>query len=154
MWQRWFSDFKAPNLPLSWRLKVSCCHYNSIYNNTWTKQVKQLSNQRQMSKTLLRVVDWFCLFIYLWVLTFPLLDWSEFGNFVITLTYKKHRYHILENVFMCIVNNISCPTKNPNCLFICFMWLYVNRLLLGYIVIYHSWMLPYSLKYVICELFI
>jgi fumarate reductase subunit D len=31
------------------------------------------------------VVDWFCLFIYLWVLTFPLLDCSEFGNFVITL---------------------------------------------------------------------
>jgi hypothetical protein len=30
------------------------------------------------------VVDWFCLFIYLWVLTFPLLDCSEFGNFVIT----------------------------------------------------------------------
>jgi uncharacterized membrane protein YoaT (DUF817 family) len=37
------SDFKAPNLPLSLRLKVSGCHYNNIYNNTWTKQVKQLS---------------------------------------------------------------------------------------------------------------
>ena len=34
------------------------------------------------------VVDWFCLFIYLWVLTFPLLDCSEFGNFVITLIYN------------------------------------------------------------------
>jgi hypothetical protein len=33
------------------------------------------------------VVDWFCLFIYLWVLTFPLEDCSEFGNFVITLIY-------------------------------------------------------------------
>jgi hypothetical protein len=34
--------------PLSWlRLKVSGCHYNSIYNNTWTKQVKQLSNSCQ-----------------------------------------------------------------------------------------------------------
>jgi hypothetical protein len=31
------------------------------------------------------VVDWFCLFIYLWVLIFPLEDCSEFGNFVITL---------------------------------------------------------------------
>jgi hypothetical protein len=31
---------------------------------------------------------WFCLFIYLWVLTFPLEDCSEFGNFVITLIYK------------------------------------------------------------------
>ena len=31
------------------------------------------------------VVDWFCLFVYLWVLTFPLLNCSEFGNCVITL---------------------------------------------------------------------
>jgi hypothetical protein len=40
--KKWWveSDFKAPNLPLSLRLKVSGCHYNSIYNNTWTKQVK------------------------------------------------------------------------------------------------------------------
>jgi hypothetical protein len=50
--KKWWveSDFKAPNLPLSLRLKVSGHHYDSIYNNTWTKQ---LSNQRQMSKTLL-----------------------------------------------------------------------------------------------------
>jgi hypothetical protein len=41
------SDLKAPNLPLSLRLKVSGCHYNSIYNNTGTKQVKQLSKQHQ-----------------------------------------------------------------------------------------------------------
>jgi hypothetical protein len=43
--KKWWveSDFKAPNLPLSLRLKVSGCHYNSIYNNAWTKQVKQLS---------------------------------------------------------------------------------------------------------------
>ena len=31
------------------------------------------------------VVDWFCLFIDLWVLNFPLEDCSVFGNFVITL---------------------------------------------------------------------
>jgi hypothetical protein len=31
------SDFKAPNLPLSLRLKGPGCHYNSIYNNTGTK---------------------------------------------------------------------------------------------------------------------
>jgi hypothetical protein len=31
------SDFKAPNLQLSLRLKGSGCHYNSIYNNTGTK---------------------------------------------------------------------------------------------------------------------
>ena len=47
--KKWWveSDFKAPNLPLSLRLKVSGCHYNSIHNNTRTKQVKQLSKQRQ-----------------------------------------------------------------------------------------------------------
>jgi hypothetical protein len=34
--KKWWveSDFKAPNLPLSLRLKVSGCYYNSIYNNT------------------------------------------------------------------------------------------------------------------------
>jgi hypothetical protein len=37
------------------------------------------------------VVDWFSLFIYIWVLTFPLEDCSEFGNFVITLT-RLHVY--------------------------------------------------------------
>ena len=43
--KKWWveSDFKAPNRPLSLRLKVSVCHYNSIYNNTWSKQVKELS---------------------------------------------------------------------------------------------------------------
>ena len=34
--KKWWveSDFKAPNLPLSLRLKGSGCHYNNIYNNT------------------------------------------------------------------------------------------------------------------------
>jgi hypothetical protein len=34
------------------------------------------------------VVDWFCLFADLWVLTLPLKDCSVFGNFVITLIYN------------------------------------------------------------------
>ena len=40
--KKWWveSDFKAPNLPLSLWLKGSGCHYNSIYNNTGTKQLK------------------------------------------------------------------------------------------------------------------
>jgi hypothetical protein len=33
------------------------------------------------------VVDWFCLFVDLWVLPFCLKDCSVFGNFVITLIY-------------------------------------------------------------------
>ena len=47
--KKWWveSDFKAPIPPLSLRLKVSSCHYNSIHNNTRTKQVKQLSKQCQ-----------------------------------------------------------------------------------------------------------
>jgi hypothetical protein len=38
--KKWWvkSDFKAPNLPLSLRLKGSGCHYNSSYNNTGTIQ--------------------------------------------------------------------------------------------------------------------
>jgi hypothetical protein len=37
--KKWWveSDFKAPNLPLSLRLKGSGYHYNSIYNNTEIK---------------------------------------------------------------------------------------------------------------------
>jgi hypothetical protein len=42
--KKWWveSDFKVPNLPLSLRLKVSGCHYNSIYNNTWKKPGKTI----------------------------------------------------------------------------------------------------------------
>jgi len=35
------------------------------------------------------VVDWFCLFVDLWVLIFPLGDCSVFGNFVITLMLRQ-----------------------------------------------------------------
>jgi hypothetical protein len=34
------SDLKAPNPPLSLRLKGYGCHYNSSYNNTGIKYVK------------------------------------------------------------------------------------------------------------------
>ena len=47
------------------------------------------------------VVDWFFLFIYLWVLTFPLSDCSEFGNFVITLIYNYN------NTLCCLISNHS-----------------------------------------------
>ena len=44
--KKWWveSDFNAPNLPLSLRLKVSGCHYNSIYNNWeyFSKEAKQI----------------------------------------------------------------------------------------------------------------
>jgi uncharacterized Fe-S cluster protein YjdI len=37
--KKWWveSDFKAPTLPFSLRLKDSGCHYNCIYNNTGIK---------------------------------------------------------------------------------------------------------------------
>jgi hypothetical protein len=43
------------------------------------------------------VVHWFCLFVDVWILPFPLEDFSAFGNFVITLikTYNYHNAHYL-----------------------------------------------------------
>jgi len=43
------------------------------------------SARKENNSVLFSFVDWFCLFVWLWVLTFPLEDCSEFGNFVITL---------------------------------------------------------------------
>jgi hypothetical protein len=58
--KKWWveSVFKMPNLPLSLRLKVAGCHYNSIYNNTWTKQVKQLS-KTLLHHTLIKKYFWY-----------------------------------------------------------------------------------------------
>ena len=49
------------------------------------------------------VVDWFCLFIYSWVLTFPLEDCSEFRNFVITLIQSTNSF----TSFINVINLIS-----------------------------------------------
>ena len=54
------------------------------------------------------VVDWFCLFIYLWVLTFPLQDCSEFGNFVITLIVC---YMSCVNVLHSVLLNCICNVE-------------------------------------------
>jgi hypothetical protein len=56
------------------------------------------------------VVDWFCLFIYWWVLIFPLEDCSEFGNFVITLissTNKTDHYDITVKLLKVVLNTIN-----------------------------------------------
>jgi hypothetical protein len=66
-------------------------------------------------------VDWFCLFIYLWVLTFPLLDCSEFGNFVITLIFLKWNINISnpkvkDNAYKALVRptmEYACTTWDP-----------------------------------------
>jgi hypothetical protein len=99
----------APNLPLLLRFKCSGGHYNSIYNMStitylltriYWRQKEALSYYILLELFYIRnkswkpeVVDWFCLFMYLWVLTFPLENCSEFGNFVITLMLS--RVHLL-----------------------------------------------------------
>jgi hypothetical protein len=47
--KKWWieSDFKAPNLPLSLRLKGSGCHYYSIYNNTEQNRSNSCQSQVQ-----------------------------------------------------------------------------------------------------------
>jgi hypothetical protein len=65
------------------------------------------------------VVDWFCLFIYLWVLTFPLLDYSEFGNFVISLNENERKkwlpFDVLKNPntvkFYDLFSNVNYDVK-------------------------------------------
>ena len=59
------------------------------------------------------VVDWFCLFIYLGVLTFPSEDCSEFGNFVITLisSINKTDHHDLTVKLLKVVLSTINQTK-------------------------------------------
>jgi hypothetical protein len=82
------------------------------------------------------VVDWFCLFIYLWVLTFPVLDCSEFDNFVITLIYfngysNKFTLRLLLDIHIVQIkwrvgtgswlsfgNNIACSYCKSSCHYI------------------------------------
>jgi hypothetical protein len=64
--KKWWveSDFKAPNLPLSLRLKVSGCHYNSIYNNTWTKQGLYQVRVITVFTVFRLLTDFVCLYTY------------------------------------------------------------------------------------------
>jgi hypothetical protein len=58
--KKWWveSDFKAPNLPLSLRLKVSGCLYNSIYNNYYIEhQIKWGSFQDHPLPPYLRILS-------------------------------------------------------------------------------------------------
>ena len=64
------------------------------------------------------VVDWFCLFIDLWVLTFPLEDCSVFGNFVITL--------ICRSMLWCISSLcISMDNYLEDCKYMVFYFRYI-----------------------------
>ena len=61
------------------------------------------------------VVDWFFLFIYVWVLTFPLLDCSEFCNFFITLISITYNFVLSGFYTFCIqLCYISYVRKSPS----------------------------------------
>ena len=51
--KKWWveSDFKAPNLPLSLRFKVSGCHYNSIYSKVKVLWSEKIGNFKVMLKS-------------------------------------------------------------------------------------------------------
>jgi hypothetical protein len=56
------------------------------------------------------VVDWFCLLKYLGVLTFPLEDCSEYGNFVITLissTNKTDHHDLTVKLLKVVLSTIN-----------------------------------------------
>jgi hypothetical protein len=56
--KKWWveSDFIAPNLPLSLRLKGSGCHYNSIYNNEGRTYGLRL---RELQRTITYGIDYY-----------------------------------------------------------------------------------------------
>ena len=80
------------------------------------------------------VVDWFCLFIWLWVLTFPLWDCSEFGNFVITFissgppvsSTNKSDHHDITEILLNVALNTTNQTKTKSSVHV---W-YLRRIIL------------------------
>ena len=112
--KKWWveSDFKAPNLPLSLRLKVSGCVYNSIYNNTWTKQVKQLSKQHhtQWSKCqrYFYVTHW--QIKYFWHFCWQLI----FIHFHYMKIHRLFFFQFFLFVWSKSINYITCCTDNVN----------------------------------------
>ena len=81
----WLAKMCLSGRSYSWQLRLESSHIASV--------LSRFTLSPAHSGNLLGINNhWssdfglsFCLFIYLWVLTFPLLDCSEFGNFVITL---------------------------------------------------------------------
>jgi hypothetical protein len=68
---------------------------------TWAARVPPLYKQPPRIRTVIHsssIYRWLC--IFLWVLTFPLEDCSEFGNFVITLIYtERSKMKLTQNYF-------------------------------------------------------
>jgi hypothetical protein len=63
--KKWWveSDFKAPNILLSLRLKGSGCHYNSIYNNTILLFIGGGNRRKQVTccKSLTNFITYWCI---------------------------------------------------------------------------------------------
>jgi hypothetical protein len=120
--KKWWveSDFIVPNLPLSLRLKVSGCHYNSIYNNTWTKQVKQLSKQHQTQWSKCQRHKWhyfysvyYCYYLIMFVYAFvkPIVCMRLNNKIIIII-------NIMQSIYF-LTNNLSIKRYDTNYFPIC-----------------------------------
>ena len=73
------------------------------------------------------VVDWFCLFVDLWVLPFPLEDCSVFGNFVIALIFRSVFNGVCmdQSLFSCVVfcGTLFSPLSFCPCIVCHFDWI-------------------------------
>jgi hypothetical protein len=80
--------FKAPTLSPFITAQSSGCHYSSMYNNTWTKQVKQLSKQRQT-------------------------QWSKCQTLLRHTLIKKYFWHFLLTPYLYKTENTEMWNKYP-----------------------------------------
>jgi hypothetical protein len=67
---------------LELNMKWSISEYNLSFKHNWRYRTK-------CGFPSFPVVDWFCLFVDVWILSFPLEDCSVFGNFVMQNTKQK-----------------------------------------------------------------
>ena len=97
----------------TWTFRRAGCILKRVSRCTFFSLEMPVPSQGHYGFHSFPVFDWFCLFIYLWVLTFPLEDYSEFGNFVITLIYKYTYYAHIISQTVCN-NNKPRTMKNNN----------------------------------------
>jgi transketolase len=106
--KKWWveSDLRAPNLPLSLRLKVFGCHYNSIYNNTWTKQVKQLSKRYTMINISSNRSENKCQYHYLLITSQEVRNLQKSLNISYLCIFTGNMIAYMLKVFGCHYNSI------------------------------------------------
>ena len=155
------SNETSPGVTFRWPLVLqsngctTICRYNRN-RQTLCKSAAPHTSQGHYGFYGFPVVDWFCLFVYLWVLNFPLLDCSEFGNFVITLILRERngsgRVVTSTNDFVTIIYryqfactertfaSLRCKTTNS------FIWLllYMFETLISEFVVWHLAEIQYA----------